>query len=94
MFQSNSYYIYIPLNHNVLYPILSYVPPAAQDVTNYKVCDNTDIFDEWHESRIPIGWFKENIQCSVSDIGHGTVKSFVETPKSYTFTVSFDDLYE
>ena len=94
MFQNHAYYIYLPLDYYGLKPVLSYVPSTVQDAADYNVCDNTDIFDEWHESPIPIGSFKENIECSVTDVGHGNVKSFVKTPKIKTFTVSFDDLYE
>lgn len=57
MFQNNAYYIYLPLDHFVLKPILSYVPPHAQNVADYNVCDNTDVYDKWHESHIPISGF-------------------------------------
>ena len=94
MFQNNAYYIYLPLDHFVLKPILSYVPPHAQNVADYNVCDNADVYDKWHESHIPISGFKDNIQCSLTDLGHGKVKAFSQTVKTKTFTVSFDDLYE
>ena len=94
MFQNNAYSIYLPLDHYVLKPILSYETPTQKDVVDYNVCDNTNVYDKWHGSHIPISGFKDNIQCSLTDIGHRKIKTFHQAVKTETFTVSFDDLYE
>lgn len=99
MFQNNHYYLYMPLNYGAFYPVLSYLPSTGKspgtDLSVVNVCENSKIHVDWHGgSDIPIPGYKDNMVCTLSDIGTGQIMSVGDVPEITAVDVSFDDLYE